>query len=141
LKQLFIDAYEECSSSKSCKSLQIGLEKQMALYRETESNLNIMRSKKYISKEQFEQELDILLRQINDLEIHIAEEKNKEKTVLPLRKSENTETAIKKYLDKVIVNGWTVTFIFINGYQTIRRYTNGTVGGQKGNKNTSKNKK
>ena len=141
LKLLFIDAYKECSSSKSCKSSQIWLEKQMTLYRETESNLNIMRSKKYISKEQFEQELDILLRQINDLEIHIAEEKNKEKTVLPLRKSENTATAIKKYLDKVIVNGWTVTFIFINGYQTDRRYTNGTVGGQKGNKNTSKNKK
>ena len=42
------------------------------------------------------------------------------------------EEKVQKFLRKVIVSHHTVTFIFINGAEIMRPYTNGPAGNQKG---------
>ncbi len=141
LYKLFEDAYNECCKNK----IHIGeiskLEEKQRMFRTAEKEINSMYAKKYIAQSMYEMELADIVQELNEIESKINKEQKKEKLILPLGNGENIDSAIKKYLDKVVVDNWTVTFIFINGYQTSRRYTNGKCGGQKGNCNSIKNKK
>jgi site-specific DNA recombinase len=141
LYDLFKESYKECLEYTSQLGDLANLEKKRKVLIETEENLNKMIARGYINKEKFSQESEKIVIQIEDITKQITEEKKKEKSVLPLSENEPFDSAVRKYLEKVTVKDLTVTFHFINGFKTIRRYENGTVGAQKGNNNPRKNKK
>jgi len=141
LYELFKESYEECLKYSAKVGDLAGLLKSKKALLETEEILNIMMAKGYITRDTFNTEIEKIVAEIEEIDRQTGEEQKKEKEVQPLGKNENIDSAVRKYLDKVIVKDMTVTFLFINGFKISRRYSNGTVGGQKGNNNTGKNKK
>lgn len=141
LRKYFVDAYEECCKKKIIPGDTTDLDIRRSTLLDSEKDLNMMVARGFISKAQFKAEVADIIKEIGDIENKIAEIRKMSNCVEPLKVGETVDDAVRMYLDKVIVRDWTLTFVFINGYQTTRRYTNGTAGGQKGNNNTIKNKK
>lgn len=140
LYELFKESYEDCLKYSSKVGDIASIIKSKKALLETEDRLNVMVARGYIDRDTFNKEIEQIVSEIEELDRQTVLEQKKEKEVLPLGKYENIDSAVRKYLDKVIVKDLTVTFVFINGLKISRRYSNGTVGGQKNNNNTSKNK-
>ncbi|MDD4494569.1 MAG: recombinase family protein, partial [Eubacteriales bacterium] len=137
LYELFKSAYEECLGTKLGVSGITVLEEKKAQCLETEKYLNMLKVKKYIDNDKFVKELKVVLDEIQQIDFQIKNKLKSGITVKPLMPEENIETAITKYLEKATISNMTVAFSFINGFETERRYSNGTAGGQKNNHNST----
>jgi DNA invertase Pin-like site-specific DNA recombinase len=136
LYDLFISAYEECLGTKLSISGISVLEEKKAQCLETEKYLNMLKVKKYIDNDKFVKELKTVLEEIQQIDFKIKSKLKSGIIVKPLMPEENTNIAITKYLERATISNMTVVFSFINGFETERRYSNGTAGGQKNNHNS-----
>ena len=121
---LFEECYKECINANiDCCDIETLTNRNEQL-RQSEKDLNGLKAKKYITDEMYHNELSTIITERKEIQSLIDSEKRKHKQVFELQKDETNDDAIINYLDKVIVNDWTVTFVFINGYETSRRYNN-----------------
>lgn len=122
LYTLFNECFNEALKIKPEHSKLAELEIQKEKLAISEKNLNTMYAKRYISDNDFNSQIEKLIGDITELETQIEIEKRKEVILEPLSKDDSIDVAIIKYLDKVIVKDFTVTFCFINGIQIKRSY-------------------
>lgn len=129
LKEKFVECYNEFirNGSKIAETNSEEVELQNLLKEERE--LLGLKSRGYIASRDYEQSYQDIM-----AKIQMAERRIKEKSFKTVRKSDYTEIAtfdkekLEKFLIKVIVDKWTVTFIFIGEVKITKNYTNGRPG-------------
>jgi len=133
LRVLFQESYEECINANHREgNMQELLDRSEAL-RINEQDLDKMHAKGFINSDMYANDLREIVTERTEIQEEISKERKKHRQVLSLQKGEIIDDAITNYLDKVIVNDWTVTFVFINGYETKRRYSNDSTKNCDGN--------
>ena len=130
---LLIQSYNECleqNLSFKDEICQIQLLQNML---ETESELKKLHIKGYISDEQYRSQSAMLLEQIKLQEQMIQREKFRNTDIKKYVPSAVYIDDMAEFLSKAVVNKeWTITFIFENGYETTKSYTNGRAGNVNG---------
>lgn len=100
---------------------------------ETERELKKLHVKGYISDEQYRSQSTTLLEQIKLQEQMIQKEKLRNTDMKKYVPSAVYIDDMAEFLSKAVVNkDWTITFIFDNGYETTKSYTNGRAGNVNG---------
>ena len=98
-----------------------------------ERDLAELMIQRLISREAYEEERGSVKTQIADIKNRIAERRKSrvpETEHIPI--TEFDANKAKRFLTKVIVDHFTVTFVFYNGAKIIRQYNNGRPGNKVG---------
>ena len=134
LKVLFSESYVDCINANHGECNIQELLNRREVLRINEQELNKMHAKGFVSLEMYSSDLREIVAERDSVQEKISLERKRQCEVQPLQKGETMDDAIIKYLDKVVVYDWTITFVFINGYETTRRYNNDNT--KNSNRNT-----
>ncbi|MCM1439792.1 MAG: recombinase family protein [Roseburia sp.] len=130
--KLLLEAYNECcDAEKTCGSLA-NVERELERLLETEMEIKRLHAKGYLSAQLYQQQKDGLLKEIRIKEDELKTLKLNSVNKLKLRKSAVYEDYVADFLMQAVVENYTVKFIFENGYETIKVYTNGRSGNVNG---------
>ena len=99
---------------------------------ETEMEIKRLHVKGYLSAELYQQQKDGLLKEIRIKEDELKTLKLNNANEAKLKKSAVYEDYVADFLIKAEVENYSVRFIFENGYETIKNYTNGRSGNVNG---------
>lgn len=131
--ELLIQSYNECLEQNLSFKDEICQMQLLQNMLETESELKKLHVKGYISDEQYRNQSATLLEQIKLQEQMIQREKFRNTDIKKYVPSAVYIDDMAEFLSKAVVNkDWTITFIFENGYETTKSYTNGRAGNVNG---------
>ncbi len=131
-KQLLLEAFNECcDAEQTCGSIAVA-EKELERLLETEMEIKRLHAKGYLSAELYQQQKDGLLKEIRIKENELRTLKLNNANKAKLKKSAVYEDYVADFLIRAEVENYTVRFIFENGYETIKTYTNGRSGNVNG---------
>ena len=133
IAEKFVECYNEFVTSNYSGDLDGELRRRIAELNDEELELHKLKVKGYISKKDF----DADRREITKKRIAYEQELNEyNKTNIKKRESitieDVTDELVSRVIKKVIIQDWVVTFVFYNGVQISREYTNGKPGNQVG---------
>ena len=134
LYEMFEECYQECINACVEVCDVDRLIKKNGQLRQSEKDLNVLHAKKYITNEMYNNELSAIVSERKEMQALIENEKRKHRRVLELPEGKTADYAVENYLEKVVVYDWTITFVFINGYEASRRYNNDNT--KNSNRNT-----
>lgn len=133
LREKFVEAYNQFVTERPQGNTIDALQAVVAELRKEESDLAELLMQRLIPESVFRAEQRRIKAQIGDLTAKINEQRGK-----IVRESDYTiitefdPEKVEKFITKVIVRNWTVTFVFYNGVQITKPYTNGPAGNQVG---------
>lgn len=133
LHEKFVECYNEFVTNQYSGVEDGAIRREIARILDEERELNRLKVKGLISKADFVKDMKELEKQRVAVELEL----NNQNKVIIHRNStitieELTEDLVSRVVKKVIVLDWTVTFVFYNGVQISREYTNGKPGNQVG---------
>ena len=133
LHEKFVECYNEFVTNQYSGVEDGAIRREIARILDEERELNRLKVKGLISKADFIKDMKELEKQRVAMELEL----NNQNKVIIHRNStitieELTEDLVSRVVKKVIVLDWTVTFVFYNGVQISREYTNGKPGNQVG---------
>ena len=133
LREKFIEAYNEFVSTRPEGETVTTLQQMVeSLYKE-EKELAALRMQRLITESIFREEQKRIKAEIAELNARIVEQRGRtvtESDYTPM--TEFDEEKMKKFITKVVVTRWLVTFVFYNGVRISRTYTNGQAGNKPG---------
>lgn len=142
LENKFISAYNEYINHIKQDSTIDKLKEELRQKLDKERELKALYINGYLAREQYNKLSEEIINESNLLEKQIRKEQLAQRE--KYGEEEMTEfdaTKVEKHLEKAIINDYTVTYEFIDGYKTTRSYSNGKSGNKKGyNRNTCENK-
>ena len=133
LREQFIAAYNQFVTERPQGNSIEALQSVVAELRKEESDLAELLMQRLIPESAFRTEQRRIKAQIAELTAKINEQRGK-----IVRESDFTiitefdPEKVEKFITKVIVRKWTVTFVFYNGIEITKAYTNGPSGNQVG---------
>ena len=133
LHEKFVECYNELVTNKYNGEEDKAVKREIAKVLEEERELNRLKVKGLISKADFVKDMRELEKKRMDLELELNNlkkggvQKNSTITIEDLN-----EDIVSRVIKKVIVHDWIVTFVFYNGVEISREYTNGKPGNQVG---------
>ncbi|MEG1882012.1 MAG: recombinase family protein [Clostridia bacterium] len=133
LQDIFLQAFNEFVKIKVKDDEVVGIEKQIAEYNESEKRIYGLMFNGYVDRLSYIAEHNELQQKIAKLEKELIK-----KSKYNIYKEYKRETAnyddklVSMFLEKAIVQNWTVAFIFINGVTIVKKYTNGKSGNKIG---------
>lgn len=129
LKKLFVECYNEFVKDKRENGQVEALHKELAILLEEERELTALQVNRMIEIADFNAEMRIVREKVSkinkELQSYAILGADKAE-LLPIE--EFDESKVYKFLDKAIVDNYTITFRFINGVEIKREYTNGHGG-------------
>lgn len=133
LREQFIAAYNQFVRERPQGHDTAALQSVVAELRKEESDLAELLMQRLITESAFRAEQRRIKAQIEELTTKINEQRGKivresDFTII----TEFAPEKVEKFITKVIVRRWTVTFVFYNGVEITRAYTNGPSGNQVG---------
>lgn len=127
-----LEAYNECcDAEQTCGSVATA-ERELERLLETEMEIKRLHVKGYLSAELYQQQKEGLLKEIRIKEDELKNLKLNNANKAKLKKSAVYEDYMTDFLIRAEVENYTVRFIFENGYETIKTYTNGRSGNVNG---------
>lgn len=133
LKEKFISAYNEFIERRPQGDSMVALQEVLEDLRQQEQELAELMMQRLITKAAYEEERKSVKMQITDISEKISERRAKrvpESEYVPI--TEFSEEKTKRFLSKVVVTMFTVTFVFYNGAKITRTYDNGQPGNKVG---------
>lgn len=133
LKGKFISAYNEFIERRPQGDSMVALQEVLEDLRQQEQELAELMMQRLIPKAAYEEERKSVKMQITDISEKISERRAKrvtESEYVPI--TEFSEEKAKRFLSKVVVTMFTVTFVFYNGAIITRTYDNGQPGNKVG---------
>ena len=133
LKEKFISAYNEFIERRPQGDSMVALQEVLEDLRQQEQELAELMMQRLIPKAAYEEERKSVKMQITDISEKISERRAKrvpESEYVPI--TEFSEEKAKRFLSKVVVTMFTVTFVFYNGAKITRSYDNGQPGNKVG---------
>lgn len=133
LKEKFISAYNEFIERRPQGDSMVALQEVLEDLRQQEQELAELMMQRLIPKAAYEEERKSVKMQITDISEKISERRAKrvpESEYEPI--TEFSEEKAKRFLSKVVVTMFTVTFVFYNGAKITRTYDNGQPGNKVG---------
>lgn len=133
LKSKFVEAYNEFIRRRPEGDSMVELQEKLADLKQQERELAELVVKRLIAKDAYDEARNGIRSQIAIINERISERRAKrvpECEHVPLTEF-SADKAIR-FLTKVIVNHFTVTFVFYNGAEIIRTYDNGQPGNKPG---------
>ena len=133
LKEKFISAYNEFIERRPQGDSMVALQEVLEDLRQQEQELAELMMQRLITKAAYEEERKSVKMQITDISDKISERRAKrvpESEYVPI--TEFSEEKAKRFLSKVVVTMFTVTFVFYNGAKITRTYDNGQPGNKVG---------
>lgn len=133
LREKFVAAYNEFVTKRPQGHSIDAMQRVVTELRKEEADLAELRLQRLIPESAFRTEQRRIKAQIAELTAKIDEQRSK-----LVRESDFTiitefdPEKVEKFITKVIVHRWTVTFVFYNGVQITKAYSNGQAGNQKG---------
>lgn len=133
LKEKFVECYNEFVTNKYKGEEDAIVRRKLARVIDEERELNRLKVRGLIARKAFTMDMKGLEMQRVALEMELniinkaAVQKNKTITI-----EELTDELVSRVIKKVIVLDWMVTFVFYNGVEISREYTNGKPGNQVG---------
>lgn len=133
LREQFVAAYNQFVTERPQGHSIDALQSVAAELRKEESDLAELLMQRLIPESAFRTEQRRIKAQIAELTAKINEQRGK-----TVRESDFTiitefdPEKVEKFITKVIVRKWTVTFVFYNGVEITKEYTNGPSGNQVG---------
>ena len=133
LKEKFISAYNEFIERRLQGDSMVALQEVLEDLRQQEQELAELMMQRLIPKAAYEEERKSVKMQITDISDKISERRAKR---VPASEyvsiTEFSEEKAKRFLSKVVVTMFTVTFVFYNGAKITRTYDNGQPGNKVG---------
>lgn len=133
LKEKFISAYNEFIERRPQGDSMVALQEVLEDLRQQEQELAELMMQRLIPKAAYEEERKSVKMQITDISDKISERRAKrvpESEYVSI--TEFSEEKAKRFLSKVVVTMFTVTFVFYNGAKITRTYDNGQPGNKVG---------
>lgn len=133
LKEKFISAYNEFIERRPQGDSMVALQEVLEDLRQQEQELAELMMQRLITKAAYEEERKSVKMQITDISEKISERRANrvpESEYVPI--TEFSEEKTKRFLSKVVVTMFTVTFVFYNGAKITRTYDNGQPGNKVG---------
>ena len=133
LKEKFVDAYNEFIKQRPQGDSLIALQEVLEDLRQQERDLAELMMQHLISKAAYDTERSAINARIADINDKIADRRIRrvpESEHQPI--TEFSSEKATRFLSKVIVTKFTVTFVFYNGAKISRRYDNGQPGNKPG---------
>lgn len=133
LKEKFVSAYNEFVERRPQGDSMVALQEVLEDLRQQERDLAELAMQRLIPKTTYEEERSSIKAQIAAICEKIAERRTKhvpESEHVPI--TEFSEEKAKRFISKVVVTMFTVTFVFYNGAKITRAYDNGPAGNQPG---------
>ena len=122
----FVTQRSQGDNIAALQSVVSGLKKE-------ESELAALRMQRLITEAGFRAEQRRIKAKITELTAKINEQRSKEVTESDYTTiTEFDEAKVAKFITKVIVRRWMVTFVFYNGAKITRAYSNGQAGNKPG---------
>lgn len=133
LREKFIEAYNEFVTQRSQGDNIAALQSVVSGLKKEESELAALRMQRLITEAGFRAEQRRIKAKITELTAKINEQRSKEVTESDYTTiTEFDEAKVAKFITKVIVRRWMVTFVFYNGAKITRAYSNGQAGNKPG---------
>ncbi|MBQ6979549.1 MAG: recombinase family protein [Clostridia bacterium] len=133
LKDKFIECFNQFVKGRLASEEIYTLQEQHQALKKKESELTALKINHLIRIEDYNKEvktvrenMDELYKKINEMEMQGVSQKDYK----PI--TEFDEEKVDKFIDKVVVKGKTITFIFMNGAKISRKFDNGHAGNSKG---------
>lgn len=133
LKEKFVSAYNEFIERRPQGDSMVAMQEVLEDLRQQERDLAELAMQRLIPKDAYEVERSGIKAQIAAISEKIAERRIKqvpESEYVPI--TEFSEEKVKRFLSKVVVTMFTVTFVFYNGAKISRTYDNGQPGNKVG---------
>ena len=133
LKEKFVEAYNEFVRQRPQGDSMVAMQEVLADLRQQERDLAELHMSRLLPKDAYETERRSIKAQIAAINEKIAERRTKhvpESEHVPITQFD--ENKATRFLTKVIVERFTVTFVFYNGARIIRSYDNGQAGNKPG---------
>lgn len=133
LREKFVDAYNEFVTTRPQGETVTALQNQIAQLRAEEKDLTALAMKHLVPDVAFHEEQCRLKKEIAKLTEKVNQQRSKyvrEKDFVIIEEFDPAK--VEKFITKVIVSKGTVTFVFFNGVQISRTYTNGQPGNKPG---------
>ncbi len=133
LKEKFVECYNEFTAIKGEGDSLSALNQQLAWLLEQERELNALKVNRMIEIADYNAEWKAVKAQIDDINKQIEKQSIQKLTktdLVPI--TEYDESKVKTFLDYAVMTPKKITFIFINGVEISREYTNGASGNAKG---------
>ncbi len=131
-KRLLLEAYKECCDAEQTSGSLAAAERELERLLETEMEIKRLHAKGYLSADLYQRQKESLLKEIRNKEDELKTIKLNSAIKAKLKKSAVYEDYMADFLIKAVVENYTVTFIFENGYETKKTYTNGRSGNVNG---------
>lgn len=133
LRDKFIEAYNEFVTQRPQGDNIAALQSVVSGLKKEESELAALRMQRLITEAGFRAEQRRIKTKITELTAKINEQRSKEVTESDYTTiTEFDEAKVAKFITKVIVRRWMVTFVFYNGAKITRAYSNGQAGNKPG---------
>lgn len=133
LREKFIEAYNEFVTQRPQGDNIAALQSVVSGLKKEESELAALRMQRLITEADFRAEQRRIKAKITELTAKINEQRSKEITESDYTTiTEFDEAKVAKFITKVIVRRWMVTFVFYNGAKITRAYSNGQAGNKPG---------
>lgn len=133
LKEKFVETYNEFIEKQYKGIDENELKKAQDKLLEEERELTALKTKGRISVAAYDKEHYELMQELKTLQFKLRELRQANVSLKDYTKIESfDENKLYKFIKKVIVHKWTVTFEFYNGVQLTKPYENGKPGNLKG---------
>ena len=133
LKDLFVEAYNEFITIKPKNDIEKDLQNDLQDLLEQESELNKLGANHLINMDDYKESKEEIKNDIEKIINKLSAQKIsgvKEKDFTPI--DEFNEEKVYKFIDKIVINHYQITFRFNNGVEMTKPYTNGKSGNKKG---------
>ena len=133
LKEKFVECYNEFTALKGEGDSLSALNQQLAWLLGQERELNALKINRMIEIADFNAEWKAVKTQIDDINRQIEKQSIRKLTkadLVPI--AEYDESKVETFLDYAVMTPKKITFVFINGVEISREYTNGASGNAKG---------
>lgn len=133
LKEKFIEAYNEFVETKPERSDEQTIKKELERLIRAENELKALNINGMLEQEDYNSEVEVIRKQIEILNKELSKylmRDIKKKDMIKIK--EFDESKVDKFIKQIIINQYTVEFIFINGISIKKEYTNGKAGNKKG---------
>ncbi len=133
LNEKFVECYNEFITMKYENTNLKNAKQQLQLLLAQEQELTALKVNRMINPQSYHQEVTIIREEVKRVKSEILKYNSNDLKKSDFRQiTEFNEEKVEKFIDKVIIHKWVVTFIFINGVSISRPYTNGKAGNKSG---------
>lgn len=139
LREKFVEAYNEFITTRPVSDVEQEHKEELENYIKQEIDLKALKVNHLIELEDYEKESKKVREQIKEINIKLSElaiRGVREEDYNPIMTFD--EDKVNKFIEKVVILDNTMTFIFTNGVEITKTYSNGIAGNSKGWKERKK---